>query len=152
MFERTDTDNITAPRIALNETGSIGFDSSNKIELGTYVRDVGKTFTLSDPITTGVVFTVNVLESTTLNAELSAFNINYTIKRGDNIRTGIINVATDTPSNTVTYNDTYTENASTGVTLAVTQAVASTTVSIDYTITSGPTINATISYSIVRLY
>jgi hypothetical protein len=152
MFERTDTDNIAFPRVALNETGSIAFDASNKIELGTYVRDVGKVVTLIDA-TTSAIAVANLSDSTTLNATLNAFNINYTIERGNEIRTGVINVATTSGANTITYNDTFTSNVGTTVTLAVSQATVGSdqVASINYTTTATGT-SATLSYSIVRLY
>jgi hypothetical protein len=149
MFERLDADNVGFPRIELNETGSIGFDSSNKIELGTYVRDVGRVTTLADATGPVAAFTVDLLDSTTLNASLNAFNINYTIERGDEIRTGVINVASTSGANTISYNDTFTSNVASTVTLAVTQT--GTDVSLNYTTTATGTA-ATLSYSIVRLY
>jgi hypothetical protein len=149
MFERTDADNVAQPRISLNETGSIAFDLSNKIELGTYVRDIGKVTTLANNTGPVAAFTVDLLDSTTASPTLNAFNINYTIERGDEIRTGVINVASTSGANTITYNDTFTSNLATTVTLAVAQA--GTTVSVNYTTTSTG-VDATMSYSLVRLY
>ncbi len=157
MFNRNDTDNVTFPRIALNETGSIGFDASNKIELGTYVRDVGRTVILANATAVATsIIDINLLDSTTLDVQLNAFNINYTIRRNNNagvstIRTGVINVATESNNCAITYNDTFTENASTGVTLTVTQT--GTDVDVKYTTTDiTATTDATMSYSLVRLY
>jgi len=97
-----------------------------------------------------------LLDSTTTNGQLNAFNINYTIRRNNSagvntIRTGVINVATESVAGVITYNDTFTENASTGVTLLITQT--GTDVDVKYTTTDiTPDADATMSYSLVRLY
>ena len=76
--------------------------------------------------------------------------MDYAIKRNDNVRNGTLIVATDggTPG-TLTYDETYNENASNGIVFSVSQT--GTDVSVKYTATNTGS-NATLSYSLVRLY
>ena len=150
MFERNDTDNASVARIFLNEKASIAFDLSKKIELGTFVREVGKITTLVDNTAVATtIFTVDLTDTTT-NVDIGTFKVDYAIKRNDNVRNGTLIVATDggTPG-TLTYDETYNENASNGIVFSVSQT--GTDVSVKYTATNTGS-NATLSYSLVRLY
>jgi hypothetical protein len=150
MFERTDADNSSFARVFLNEKASIAFDLGKKVELGTYVRDVGKVVTLTDNIAVVTeVITVD-LTDTTNNVNIGSFKLDYSIKRGDTVRMGNILIACDggTPG-TLTYDETYNENAVSGIVLTITQT--GTTVSVNYTTTNTGN-SASLSYSILRLY
>ena len=148
MFERNDADNVTFPRIYLNESASIAFDLSNKIEVGTYVREVGKIATLADnTLSATAIFTFNLEDSNTLH-DIGSFKMDYALKRGGIARTGTINI-TNAGSGTLTYDESYTENSASGVVFTVTQALK--VVTVKYTTTNTGN-NVTLSYSLTRLY
>jgi hypothetical protein len=150
MFVRDDTDNKTFTRVFLNEKAAIAFDLSKKVELGTYVREVGKVTTLTDNVSVAAtIFTVDLTDTTTLN-NIGSFKMDYAIKRNNIVRAGAIDIVSDggTPGS-LTYNETYNENSVSGVVFTVTQT--GTNVSVKYT-TSNTGSNAILSYSLVRLY
>ena len=148
MFERDDVDNVTFPRIYLNESASIAFDLSNKIELGTYVRETGKIATLTDNTSSATaIFTFDLEDSNTL-VDIGSFKMDYALKRDGIARTGTINI-TNAGSGTLTYDESYTENAASGVVFTVTQTLK--VVTVKYTTTNTGD-NATLSYSLTRLY
>ena len=138
MFERSDADALTFPRIQLNQTTSIGVTNSTQIAIGRYVRETGKTFTLSSGQTNQTIFTVNA-------TAILAFAIDYTIQVGTNYRTGTITVAS-AGGGTLSTTDDFSENASTGITLSVIQSV--NTVTFRYS--SGGTAG-TLTYSVSHL-
>jgi len=148
MFERNDTDNATFARVFLNEKASTAFDLSKRFELGTYAREVGKVSTFMDNTASATtIFIVDLTDSHT-NNNIGTFKMDYAIKRGNILRTGSIDVACN-GGGSLTYNDSYSENASSGIVLSVTQS--SNDVSVKYT-ASNTGNNATLSYSLVRLY
>ena len=150
MFERNDASNAIHQRISLNETASIAFDLGNKIVLGTYAREVGKTTTLMDGTLTSASMFVVDLTNTHTNSNTGTFKMDYAIERNGTVRTGSIDIACDggTPGS-LTYNEAYTENAISGIAFSVTQSTND--VSVKYTSTTNGH-NAKLSYSIVRLY
>jgi hypothetical protein len=76
--------------------------------------------------------------------------MDYAIKRNGAVRTGSIDIACDggTPGS-LSFNEYYNENATSGIIFSVTQS--GTDVSVKYTASSTGD-NATLSYSLVRLY
>lgn len=154
MFQRSTTEAATAPRIALNNTGSIalgmnikGIDFnivdnaiSNQLQLGSYTRTTGVLDSLLDN-TAADLFTVD----TGLSNPILAFRVDYTIERGTAYRTGTMTVVSGT---TFSYTDDFTENSSTGITLAASQVGSDVTV--DYTASSTGS-NGSIRYSITHL-
>ena len=150
MFERNDTDTVAYQRISMNENASTAFDLSKKIVLGTYAREVGKVATLSDNTAVATsIFTVDLTDTHT-NVNIGTFKMDYAIKRDGVVRTGSINIACDGGApGSLTYNEAYNENAVSGVVFSVTQSA--TDVSVKYTSSNTGT-NATLSYSLVRLY
>lgn len=151
MFERTDAHNITIPRIQLNDKGSIAFDLSNRIELGSFTRDVGKVLTLTAG-TSASVFTLDIEESPR-GANIGAFNIEYTIKRGNATRSGVINVITDVSGATaseLSFNEVYSENSTLQTNVVFSVAQSSNIVTLTHTTTAGT--NPALSYSVTRLY
>jgi hypothetical protein len=143
MFERSTAYAGTYPRINLNYTASIGYDSAYKIQQGNYTRFTGVRATLPNNTSTTTLFTV---DATTTRA----FKIDYTITRGTSARTGTYSIvaSTDGTGSTLAYDDVMIENASTGVTLTVTET--GSTVSFKYATTNTGTA-AEIYYSITRL-
>ena len=149
MFERDDIDNVSQPRIFLNESASTAFDLSKKIVLGTYSRDVGKVVSLTNnTAVASTIFTVDLTDTHTLT-NIGTFNMDYAIKRDGIVRNGTLCISCDggTPGS-LSYDESYNENALSGVVLSVTQT--GTNVSVKYTTTN--TVDATLSYSVVRLY
>ena len=141
MFERSDTDALTYPRINLNNTVSIATTNGRQLAVGQYVRESGLSdILINDTSSPTEIFTVNALE-------IRAFVVNYTITRDYTSRTGILTVATETESDPV-WTDDFTEVNGTGVNLTVTQS--GDTVSINYTTTLTAT-DATFTYSITHL-
>jgi hypothetical protein len=149
MFERDDIDNVSQPRIFLNESASTAFDLSKKIVLGTYARDVGKVTSLTNnTAVASTIFTVDLTDTHTLT-NIGTFKMDYAIKRDGIVRNGTLCISCDggTPGS-LSYDESYNENALSGVVVSVTQT--GTNVSVKYTTTD--TVNATLSYSVVRLY
>lgn len=144
MFERSDVEAETYPRIEFNNTLSIATINGSQLAVGSYVRDSGAVFTIVDNIIDGAVFTEN--------ANLArAFSVNYTITRGVTYRTGVIMVATeaDDSSAPLSFSDDYIENASTGVDLDVTQI--GSTVTVSYTSNFQFGLDGILAYSVTRL-
>ena len=140
MFERSDADSLTFPRIDVGTTTSIGLDNTKQIQLGSFVRESGKTATLTDNTAVAAsVFTVDT-------SNITAWSLDYTITRGSNIRHGSMKVRnTSTPL----VDDEYVEDASTGVTLSVANT-SGTTYALQY-VTTSTGANATITYSLTQL-
>ena len=148
MFERSSVYSTTYPRISINHTVSIGFDGSDLMQLGTYVRETGLQATLVDN-SSATLFTID-------GTKFPAFVVNYAIIRDVSasltkwIKTGAFTV-TSTPdgSNTsLQFVDDGVENRSTGVVLSATETVGIITVS--YT-TSSTGAGGIINYSITHL-
>ena len=152
MFERTDDFAVAYVRVRLNGTASIATTNGSELAMGTYVRQSGSTFILTNN-SSGTVTTVSALD-------FRAFSINYTITRDTNYRTGVIMVATDSGSGDLTYTDDFVENTGTyqgistlgspGVGVALSVSQAGTTVSFEY-ITSDTGIPGSLTYSITHL-
>lgn len=143
MFERSTAYSGTYPRINLNFTASIGYDSAYKIQQGTYTRFTGVRAILPNNSATTTLFTIDALVT-------RAFKVDYTIVRDTDTRTGTVTVvaSTDGTGGDLAYNDDYTENTDPGVTLTVTET--GDTVSFKYS-TTNTGIDAEFSYSITRL-
>jgi len=147
LFQRADayatsaTPGTAYPRITLNNTQSIATTNGVQTQQGTYARQSGTVATLVDNTGSATtIFTVNA-------ALVTAFNVQYSIKRGQAYRTGVIAV-TAAGTGTLTYTEDYSENQATGIVLTVTQST--NTVSVKYTATSTGT-NASFSYSVTNL-
>ena len=144
LFERSDKDDLVYPRIELNDNGSMAFDGSRSIKHGNYVRSCGLTTTLTDNTSTATAISHEVLDYDLL----SGFTIEYSIKRGNAARTGVIKVAPDYSAGTTpSYTDDAAEYGTTGVTLSITQS--SDKLYLKYTTTSTGT-DARLTYSIVK--
>jgi hypothetical protein len=150
MFERNDIDTVTYQRISINENASTAFDLSKKIVLGTYAREVGKVATMLDNTAVATTVVTMDLTDTHTNVNIGTFKMDYAIKRDGTVRTGSINIACDgNAPGSLTYNESYNENIASGIVFSVTQT--GTDVSVKYTTTNTGN-NATLSYSLVRLY
>jgi len=141
LFERPDIDAATVDRIDLNNAHSIGFDGNSNLKLGNYERSIGYNTDLVDNTSTATaIFSVD-------STRHAGFEVHYSLKRGDAVRTGKFTCSLPYGSNSISYNDEYTETAATGVNFSATDS--SGTISFKYTTTSTGA-NADITYSIVK--
>jgi hypothetical protein len=142
MFQRTAANSTTYPRINLNFTASIGYDSADKIQQGTYTRFTGVRTTLVNNTATTAVFTVDA-------ADTRAFKVDYTITRSTSTRAGTVSVvaSTDGTGGNLTYIDDFIENTDPGVTLSVSET--GSVVSFEYA-TTNTGVDAEFYYSITR--
>lgn len=147
MFERTtDQANSTNPRIQLNNTASIGYDSAAQMQIGTYVRETGTKATLTNN-SSGTLYTFPA-------TDIPALKMDYTIKRSTLVRTGTLTIVADAEDSAgdFSYTDDFTENNQTGVTLsAADTSVSGGNIAISWS-TDNTGVNATIYYSITHLY
>ena len=144
MFERTTAQSATYPRIKLNNTASIAMENGYRLLQGSYVRESGVTFTLTDNIssaTTIFSFDANVV---------AAVQIDYTIVRGTTVRTGVYTIVrgTDASGTNLQGSDSGVQNSAPGVTFSVTESTS--TVAWNYVTTSTGT-DGVLNYSITYL-
>jgi hypothetical protein len=137
MFDRSDANSQTYPRINLNNTVSIATTNGSQLAMGTYTRQSGLQATLINN-TSDTIFDVDTSQAV-------AFTVNYTITRGSTYRTGTLVVSSNNGSGNPTTTDDYVQNSDTGIALSALQA--GTTVSVDYTADNTGD-NAIISYSV----
>lgn len=140
MFERSDADNRTQPRVKNNDKACYALTNGDEIEIGTYHRLAGVKQSLSVQGSATTIFTVNTLDS-------SAFNVDYQYKipTTNVIRFGTLRVVgqdTDDSSGTLVYVDDFSEDNPSDIVLSVIQS--GTSISIQYT----NTIVGTFSYSL----
>ena len=140
LFERPDTDDATLKRIELNDTHSSAF-SSHGFKLGNYERTIGYKTTLNDNTATATtIFTLDRLR-------VGGFLVDYTLRRGDYVRTGRISATVGYGSESASLVETFSETTATGVAFTVTQS--GDDVNFNYTTTSTGN-DATLTYSIVK--
>lgn len=141
LFERPDIDAATVERIDLNNAHSIGFDGNSNLKLANYEKSIGYNTSLIDNTSTATA--IFAIDST----KYAGFEVHYSLKRDDAVRTGKFTCSLPYGSNSISYNDDYTETAVTGINFSATDA--SGTISFKYTTTSTGD-NADITYSIVK--
>jgi len=144
MFERTTAQSATYARIKLNNTASIAMENGYRLLQGSYIRESGVTFTLTDNVSSATQifsFDANVI---------AAVQIDYTIVRGTSVRTGVYTIVrgTDASGTNLQGTDTGVQNSVPGVTFSVTES--SSTVAWKYVTTSTGT-NGVLNYSITYL-
>ena len=143
MFQRTTAYSGTYPRININAGVSIAIDGASQTQQGVYTRETGVRTTLTDNTVNQVILTFDA-------TAVRAVQINYTITRGVNVRTGVYTIVagTDASGTGLQGSDTGVENASTGVTFSVSETAS--IVSWRSTTTSTGSA-AIINYSVTRL-
>jgi len=143
MFQRTTAYAGTYPRININNGINIAFDAANQTQQGTYVRQTGTTGTLLNNTANQTILTFDA-------TAIRAVQINYTIVRDVNTRTGVYTIVagTDSAGTNIQGSDSGVQNASTGVAFAVSETAG--IVSWKAT-TTNTGIAATINYSITKL-
>ena len=141
MFARTDAANDQQPRVQI--LGGVTV-TGTQIQLGRYARQSGRTFTLVNNQTSQPIFTVSA-------AHIRAFNMQYTIVRGTDVRHGnMVVVSQPTDGSTVSqrFTEDFTETFDIGVTLDATQS--GNTVTVRYSTTNSGTAG-TLTYSLSNL-
>jgi hypothetical protein len=142
MFQRTTAYSGTYPRVNINAGVSIAFDGASQTQQGVYTRETGVRGTLTNNASQTIL---------TFNATaVRAVQINYTITRGVNTRTGVYTIVagTDASGTNIQGSDTGVQNASVGV--AFGQSETASVVSWLATTTNTGT-DAIINYSVTRL-
>lgn len=120
LFQRTDADSYTFPRISIVTGGTVS--GGTQIQLGRYAREIGRTFSLANNVVSPLIIaSIN-------NNNVKAFSMNYTIERGNAVRHGVMTVTSgpDDSSAATAFTDDYTENFTTGITLSITQSGSDT--------------------------
>lgn len=142
-FQRTAAYSTVYPRINLQLSASYAMTNAEKIEFGTYTREVGQSATLVNNSANQAVTTVN-------STLVRAFQINYTIVRSTTTRTGTLTVvpSTDGTGVDLAVNDAGIQNASTGVTFNISETGSVVSIKASTTNTG---VAATLNYSITHL-
>jgi hypothetical protein len=150
MFQRTTAYTTVAPRIKIYNTAtqtipaSIGIDSADQVQMGSFVRETGQQATITAGATNTTLFTVS-------STFIKAFKMDYTVIVETSARTGtmtIANDADDSAGDGLSYTDDYVENSTTGVTLNVIDVGG--TVTVSYASDAGRTAG-TMYYSLTHL-
>tara|TARA_B100001093_G_C26829661_1_gene1015566 strand:- start:749 stop:2341 length:1593 start_codon:yes stop_codon:yes gene_type:complete len=143
MFERSDADDRSQPRVQNNDKACYALTNGDEIEIGTYHRLAGVNSALTVQGSATTIFTVNTLNAT-------AFNVIYQYKEPTTnvIRFGELRVVgqdTDDSAGTLAYVDDFSEDNPNSFVLSAVQS--GSTISVQYT----STIAATFKYSIEHL-
>jgi hypothetical protein len=143
MFQRTTVYAGTYPRININNGINIALDSASQTQQGTYVRQTGVNGSLLNNTADQTILTFDA-------TAIRAVQINYTIVRDVNVRTGVYTIVagTDNAGTNIQGSDSGVQNASTGVAFAVSETAGIVTWKAATTNTG---IGATINYSVTKL-
>jgi len=142
MFERSDADDASYARIALNNKDAFGLDKGQRYKFGSYSREVGKTVSLTTQVSATTIFTMTSTRSPVFSVRYSFYD-----PVSNALRMGVLNVVgqdTDDSSGTLVYTDEYSENAVTGLVMSAEQS--GTTISVKYTATDAGTFKYTVEY------
>lgn len=141
MFERSDADDASYARIALNNKDAFGLDKGQRYKFGAYSREVGKTVSLTTQVSPTLIFTVDT-------GSVPAFTMDYTFYDPVNtyLRRGRATVvgANDDSSGSLVFDEEYIENSTMGLVLSATQS--GTTISVKYTATDAGTFKYSLNY------
>ena len=143
MFQRTAVNSVLYPRIDLQNSASYAMTNSEKIEFGTYTREVGQRQVLTDNTSNQTVTTID-------STAVRAVQINYTIVRDTSVKTGVLTVvaSTDGAGTNLTVDDGGIQNISTGVTFGASETSSIITITASTTSTGA---DAILNYSITHL-
>ena len=142
LFERPDDEAESVKRIELNDTQSVTFNSYS-LSLGNYERTLGYVTTLNDNTSTSTeIFSLT-------GDRVAGYVIDYTVERGNSVRTGRIKGTMGNATNDATFDEEYSESAATGVTFFVDYTSGTDTLEFQYQTTSTGN-DATFTYSIVK--
>ena len=143
MFQRTTAYAGTYPRININNGINIAFDAASQTQQGTYVRQTGATGTLLNNTANQTILTFDA-------TAIRAVQINYTIVRDVNTRTGVYTIVagTDSAGTNIQGSDSGIQNSSTGVAFAVSETAG---IVSWVAATTNTGIAAVINYSVTKL-
>ena len=143
MFQRTTTYAGTYPRIDVHSGINIAFDAASQTQQGTYVRQTGSTGTLINNTANQTILTFNA-------TAIRAVQINYTIVRNTETRTGVYTIVagTDSAGTNLSGSDSGVQNASPGVTFSVSETAGIVSWKAATTNTG---VAAVINYSVTKL-
>lgn len=141
LFERSEADNYTMPRVRVLGSGTTEGGVSS--QFGQLFQGNGLTFALLNNQSTQPVFSTN-------NNNIKAYQMFYTITRFSAVRNGTLTVVSgpDDSTGSLTFTDDYTENDSTGITFSVSQSGSQT--QLQYSSTNGGS-DGILTYSITHL-
>lgn len=141
LFERSDADNYTVPRVVV--TGAGTSEGAAQTQMGRLFQGRGITFTLGNNQTNQTVHSIN-------NDNVKAYQMFYTITRTSAVRNGVLTVVSgpDDSTGATAFSDDYTENDSTGVTFSVSQSGSQT--NLQYS-TNDIGESGTLTYSLTHL-
>jgi len=149
LFQRSDLDAATRPRILIGSGTNIAVTNGKKIQLGAYTRESGETTALVTGSVAETLFTVD-------SDEIPAFKLDYTIIRsgedssGSEVRTGTITVvrSSDGSGGDLVSNDAFFENGDTGFNLTVSESSGIIAVAYTDDFAPGQRVNGNIKYSL----
>jgi hypothetical protein len=142
IFDRTDSDDATNPRINLNGKSVYAINSADGVHYGYHKTESGKVVTLNDNTSVAASSTIT-FSATDEKANL----IYYTASRGSNVRQGTMRITASSEGSTVT--DEFSDDGTDiGLTFSATVAAGVTT--LNYVTTSSGN-NVTFKYRIERL-
>jgi len=143
MFQRTTAYAGTYPRININNGINIALDAASQTQQGTYVRQTGATGTLLNNTADQTILTFDA-------TAIRAVQINYTIVRDVNTRTGVYTIVagTDSAGTNIQGSDSGVQNAAPGVTFSVSETAGIVSWKAATTNTG---IAVTINYSVTKL-
>jgi len=120
VFARDDLRDAIVPRVTLNHTSSIAFDGTYQLKFGQFHKTIGFDTIVSDA--TAVPETIFELS----NQDYKGFEVHYSMRRNDDVRTGKLISTAGYGAIPLTYSDEYTESNDIGMVMTVTQAVDGT--------------------------
>lgn len=120
LFQRTDQQNFTIPRVQVIETPAVAGNTSGgtQLQLGTYARTNGRLENVINGAINQLLMTVNA-------NDVRAFDFEYTLVRGGAVRKGVFTVVPsgEDSAGVLSSVDDYVENDDTNVTLFVSQSL-----------------------------
>ncbi len=140
VFARLDSDDTNTTRrvnVDAAHTGGLAFDNNKGVKFGGYIRDFGRTVSLTNNTTasTGISFPDNAQEN--------AIEIEYMIERNNKIRQGVLTLTHDNTAQSL--DDEFSENnGNVGVTFSLTNGSNITT--LNYT--TDNSVAGTLNYSV----
>lgn len=142
IFDRTDADDATNPRVDVGDKSVYVVNSADGVYYGYHKAESGKAVTLNDNTSSAASSTIT-FSATTEKTNL----VYYTASRGSNVRHGVMRVTASASGSTLT--DEYNEDG-TDIGLEFSTTVASGTTTLNYTTTSTGD-DITFKYRIERL-
>lgn len=142
MFERSDTNDLTFNRVALNGRNAISFSNAEQVNMGAFTRKVERPATISVNAVATTITTVDTGRARAFDFKYAYFETDTSIVRFGKLR--VVPSVDGDSSGTFAYSEEYTENNTSGITLSA--SGSGSTISVQYTSTEAGTMNYTIEY------